>query len=437
MQRGDMVLKRLKRQMLGLLLATAPDGLHAQGTDDNMVTPSLPLEFDRGRNIGVLDRPRPEYTSQGIPLGGFTLQPKAELGVGYTTNAYQNASNQGDGYVVFAPSGVVSSHWSRHELTASGGASLYRYFTQGRRNRDGWNGALEGRFDATADVAIAASARVRKDAEPPTSAAYPTAAAESSQYLTAVGQISPTATLGRTKLQGSYSFSTTAFDPVRSFAGTVIDQANRNSHAHSGILRSEYAISPDTSLFLQGSFDRATYLHRLAPGVPNRDSKTWRALAGATFDLATLVRGAVGVGYMSHRYDTPLYRNFADFTAEARVDYFASPLTTVTLTARRIAQDATLLDLGGYINSSVALRVDHELRRNILLDAQAGYEHDAFKGTPASLDILKTSAGVRYMATRVLGFGLSVEHDQRRAHSTALISPYSETRVMLRIVIQK
>ncbi|WP_206239547.1 outer membrane beta-barrel protein [Novosphingobium terrae] len=423
--------------MLGLLLATASDGLHAQGTDDNMVTPSLPLEFDRGRNIGVLDRPRPEYTAQGVPLGGFTLQPKAELGVGYTTNAYQNSSDQGDGYVVFSPSGVVSSHWSRHELTASGGASLYRYFTQGRRNRDGWNGALEGRFDATADVAIAASARVRKDAEPPTSAAYPSAAAESSQYLTAVGQIAPTATLGRMKLQGSYSFSTTAFDPVRSFSGALIDQANRNSHAHSGILRSEYAVSPDTSLFLQGSFDRAIYLHPLAPGVPNRDSRTYRALAGATFDLATLVRGAVGVGYMSHRYDTPLYRNFADFTAEARVDYFASPLTTVTLTARRIAQDATLLDLGGYINSSVALRVDHELRRNILLDAQGAYEHDAFKGTPASLDIVKTSAGVRYMATRVLGFGLSVEHDQRRAHNTALISPYSETRVMLRVVIQK
>lgn len=432
-----MILKHWTRQMLGLLLVTAPDGLHAQGSDDNMVTPSLPLEFDRGRNIGVLDRPRPEYTSQGVPLGGFTLQPKAELGVGYTSNAYQNASNQGDGYIVFAPSAVVSSNWSRHDLTLSGGGNFYRYFTEGRRNRDGWNGALEGRFDATADVAIAASARVRKDAEPPTSAAYPTAAAQSSQYITAVAQISPTATLGRTKLQGSYSFSTTAFDPVRAFSGALIDQTNRNSRTHSGIARGEYAVSPDTSLFLQGSYDRSTYLHRLAPGVPNRDSKTFRVLAGATFDLATLVRGAVGVGYMSHRYDTPLYRNFSDLTAEARVDYFASPLTTVTLTARRIAQDATLLDLGGYINSSVALRVDHELRRNILLDAQAGYEHDAFKGTPASLDILKTSAGLRYMAMRVLGFGVSVEHDQRRAHNTVLISPYSETRVMLRVVIQR
>jgi hypothetical protein len=173
-----MILKHWTRQMLGLLLVTAPDGLHAQGSDDNMVTPSLPLEFDRGRNIGVLDRPRPEYTSQGVPVGGFTLQPKAELGVGYTSNAYQNTSDQGDGYVVFAPSAVVSSNWSRHDLTLSGGGNFYRYFTEGRRNRDGWNGALEGRFDATADVAIAASARVRKDAEPPTSAAYPTAAAQ-------------------------------------------------------------------------------------------------------------------------------------------------------------------------------------------------------------------------------------------------------------------
>jgi hypothetical protein len=139
-----MILKHWTRQMLGLLLVTAPDGLHAQGSDDNMVTPSLPLEFDRGRNIGVLDRPRPEYTSQGVPVGGFTLQPKAELGVGYTSNAYQNTSDQGDGYVVFAPSAVVSSNWSRHDLTLSGGGNFYRYFTEGRRNRDGWNGALEG-----------------------------------------------------------------------------------------------------------------------------------------------------------------------------------------------------------------------------------------------------------------------------------------------------
>lgn len=430
-------MKHWKRQALGLFLATAPGSLHAQTIDGNMVTPSLPLEFDRGRNTGVLDRPRPEYTTQGIPVGSFYFQPKIEVQSGYTSNVYQNTTDKGDGFVDFLPSAVLSSNWSRHELTLSGTGDIKRYFTEGRRNRDGWGATADGRYDIGGNVTLNASARVRKDAEPPTSAAYPTSAAQASQYVNTTVQVTPTATLGRIKLQGSYIFTNTSFDPVLTFAGTTINQSNRNSNTNSGIGRAEYAISPDTSIFVQGNYDRLDYVNQLTPGLPNRNANTYRALVGATFDLASLVRGAVGVGYMSHTYDAGIYPGFSDFTAEVRVDYFVTELTTVTLTARRIAQDATLLDLGGYLNTSVALRVDHEFRRNILADAQIAYEHDAFKGTPATLNILKSSAGLRYLANRTVGFGLSVEYDQRRAHNTNQISPYSETRVMFSVVFQK
>ena len=48
----------LTRALPIVLAATFPTAAHAQNVGDNFVTPNLPLEYDRGQNVGVLDRPR-------------------------------------------------------------------------------------------------------------------------------------------------------------------------------------------------------------------------------------------------------------------------------------------------------------------------------------------------------------------------------------------
>ena len=421
-----------------LSAAIAPTSSQAQGVGDNFVTPSLPLEYDRGQNTGVLDRPRPEYEAAGIRLGGFLLHPRIEASSGFSDNVYQALPRDSDAYFDFAPSLQLASSWSRNALGLDAGASLWRYARQTRRNANTWHVGANGRYDIGGAGAIAVSARTERNTEPATSAAYPTAAAQPSQYQATTAHLAPSYALGRVKLQGAYDFITFSFAPYSTFSGTLVDQGNRDSTTHSGTARGEYALTPDTSVFLQANYDRLTYAHPLLPGVANRDSGTWRVLGGVSFDIATKLRGSVGLGYMARRYDTPLlYHPISGLTAEMRADYFLDSLTTITLTGRRIIEDSPYVNTSGFVNSSVALRVDHELLRNLLLNLQGAYEHDAFNGVSQSVTVFRMAAGARYLMNRALGVGLQVSHDARAASGPLNLATYSETRAVVSIVFQK
>jgi len=68
-------------------------------------------------------------------------------------------------------------------------------------------------------------------------------------------------------------------------------------------------------------------------------------------------------------------------------------LTTVNLSASRSVQEPVDITASGYLSSNVGIRVDHELFRNILLSARAGYGQDLYKG--ASRTDNRANAGCR------------------------------------------
>src|SRR5215203_1932113 len=75
----------------------------------------IPWEVDRGGNVGVLDRQRPELASRGIHLGGFKLNPSLSIATGYNSNVYgQTGTKTGDFYANIVPSANLTSNWSRH-----------------------------------------------------------------------------------------------------------------------------------------------------------------------------------------------------------------------------------------------------------------------------------------------------------------------------------
>ena len=438
------------RRRLGLLAAGAAlvassPAAQAQtiiNVGDNFVQPDLPLTFDRGQNTGVLDRERPEYEAHGIPLGGFVLHPRIEGDVGYTDNVYETTAKTGAAYAELKPSVQITSNWPRNELGLDGGVDVIRFASQTRRNQFNWHVNGDGRYEFGQGFSVSAQAGTSHNTEPATSAAYPTAAAQASQYQATTVQIAPAYVFGRVKLQAAYDFTAYSFDPYVTFAGTTVDQSNRDSTTNGGSGRAEYALSPATSVFVQGGYDHTSYSHLLLPGVPNRDSIDYRVLGGLSFDVAKLVRGAFAVGYMQRDYtDTALYGSIGGLSAEGRIDWFVDTLTTFTLSGRRVIEDAPFVNgtsyVSGFVNSSIALRADHEILRNLLIDAQVAYEHDAFKGVNETVDIVRLSGGARYLLSRSVGLGLTLSHDARATSGALNLATYTETRAMFSLVLQK
>src|SRR5947207_5799867 len=92
------------RQLLGAtaVLTSAcalPTAAAAQSDGSVLVDTAIPDNFDRDRNVSVLERPHPDYDPLDIRLGGFIFAPHVEMGAGATNNVYLRGVNRvGDGY---------------------------------------------------------------------------------------------------------------------------------------------------------------------------------------------------------------------------------------------------------------------------------------------------------------------------------------------------
>lgn len=424
--------------LAGLWTGLGTSGAAAQSVDENLITPNLPLEFDRGRNIGVLQRERPEYQAIGVPLSSFTLYPKVEAGVGFSDNAYQIAGGSAsDGFVVLSPSVTASSNWAVNQLTLDASYRAKRYFSESPRDENNYTVGANGRLDITRSWTLDTQLRTARSTEPRASAASPQDAAEAVQYQQTSGGIGTTFSGARIRGQLTANFDKLTFDDVRTFAGGILDQGNRDQTVLRTTGRGEFAISPDTSLFAQVGYTDTRYDQPLLPGVANRDSNEVNVLGGATFDLSALVRGAVGIGYVDRRYDAPIYKDLSGFATEAKVEYFPSQLTTLGVTVRRTVQDSYYFNSSGYFATSAAFRVDHELLRNLLLNAQVAYEVDDFKDNAGNIKIFRVSGGGRYLLTREFGFGFVIGRDKRSGSGAVETNTFSETRALISVIVQR
>ncbi len=61
------------------------------------------------------------------------------------------------------------------------------------------------------------------------------------------------------------------------------------------------------------------------------------------------------------------------------MDWFPTQLTTVNLSGSRSIEEATAINASGYIATTGAMRIDHELLRNVLLSANGSYEQDGYQ----------------------------------------------------------
>ncbi len=407
---------RFNRLVVSLLTTCAVSYSVTAMAQDSSVIISRPLEldYDRGRNETVLERYRPEYAQIGVRSGGMTVYPQIQAGIGYTDNVYRSETNeQSDGFVSVNPSIRAQSNWSRHELQISAGGRFDRYFDASARNESGYYVRGLGRVDASETLSFVAEGQVGKTYESPFSSGTDAALVGISNYDYNQQGVRAIATFSRNKFTLGYSRSEYDFNPIELGNNTFISQADRDRVVHSVAGQVENALSPDTALFAQLSYARTNYERSLLNGLENRDSDGYRALVGVNMDLSALLRGAIGVGYTWRQYDSPVYGNVDGFSAEAKLEYFMSQLTTLTFGARRLLEDSNFDAIGAYFDNRVSFRVDHELLYNLLLDGSVSYARQNYIGSTRRNDIAQGSAGARYLISPRWEAGLRGQYSYR------------------------
>lgn len=407
-----------------LLIASVPHVVSAQDLGSN---------FKRDKNVTVRDRPRPDYEALGIKAGGFTVYPRVTGSVEYNDNIYANdVLVESDTIWRVKPEVAARSNWSRHALNAFASATINRYTDFETENTEEYTLGVNGRLDIVRGSNITGSAQYQKLTEPRTSPQSPVSSAKPIEYELLTGKLTAVKEFNRVRLTGRLSDYDYNYDDGATFLGAPVDQdfRDRNEFYFGG--KAEYAVSPDTALSLSILANNKDY--DLA--TSGRDSDGYVATVGANFELTDVARGDIAVGYMKQSYDNPLYDKIDGFSAEGKIEWFPTALTTVTATGGRTIEESVAGGAPGYISNNIGVNVDHELLRNVLLSANASYGKDNYE--KIDRDDKRTGAGasVAYLLNRRVGLFLTYTYLKQDSSGADNGTSFTDNKLAASVALQ-
>lgn len=371
------------------------------------------------RNVGVQERARPAYDAAGVRAGSFMIYPQASYTGTYNDNIYAAPNNEVDDYVSTLKAGVdVNSTWSRHALNLTGTIAKSLYADNSDENRLDWNVGGNGRVDVTRNTNFAAGIDYSQNHEDRGSPNSPAAASEPIQYKLFSTEAKFHQGFNRLYAELGGKYSNYDYKDGTTVGGANLDQDFRDRDEWNESLRLGYMVSPDTSLFVEGSLNQRNYDQAPPVVAVNRDSNGYAIVGGAQFRLTNLAQGEIFAGYQEQDYDA--LSDISGLNYGASVQWFVTPLTTVTFNAASNIEETIATAASGYTSNSASAVIDHELFRNVILSGNVGYTNDDFEGIARTDDTINAGLGVKYLVNRNADIRVGYDYTDRNSDATGL-----------------
>jgi hypothetical protein len=369
--------------------------------------PSGPIGYSAAASVvsrGVADRSRPEYDAQGIRSGSMILYPSLMSSLLYDDNVYArnrlDPKKQGDLTYRVAPGLFLKSDWNRHSFAAYGTAEFVGYQKNENLNHINGVAGFDSVIDIQRDKKWAFGGKYERQNE-----AFGVGESVGNFDKPVImdrlfGYTSYTQTFNRVRLGLLGTVKDEQFtDTVAS--GVKVDQSYRDNTQYAGAVRAGYETGPGTVLFAEAGADRKQFKTSIFT------SNGYRGIVGVETDFSKLVKGEVYAGYAHRNYENTTLGELGYFSYGGNLSWYATQLLTVSLLAGRDVNETLNAGLPGtYINSSVGMRIDYELLRNLILTARGGYEYHSYNNTNRHEELVRTGLGATYLVSRYFTVGL-------------------------------
>jgi len=406
---------------------------HAQ---EVTAAPVKGTDFDRTRTVPILSRIPPGYEKNPIRIGSFVASPRIEVDLSVIDNAYARPSDkQSNVGALIAPSVNIISDWSRHQLGLTADATILRSFTISSENYTAYTVRASGRYDISQALFVYGSVTRRRLAELRTDpgAITNTVAPVISNVTEGTGRV--TWSPGRLRLLAETKYTDIRFDDFK-FASGVQPAIGLNRTLWSVTGRADYAITPDLALVGVARRTHQKFLDVAAVPQLDRTGNKTELQAGASFELPDLIRGEVTLGYIDVSYNSPLFQKISGFGGRASVEYFASRLTSFRLNAARTVEESGNPQFPQYVRSSVNLSVDHELYRDFVISAAAGYMHNRYYNPDRTQNRPTATLSARWMINSRMSLAGRYDYVHVDTKPSGLGNNFSVNSVVLGLTLQ-
>lgn len=380
---------------------------------------------DVERGVGVKERTNRDYSPVGIRAGSFMIHPFFESQNEYKDNIYYQQNNTRDDFIFHLQPGVnARSNWNRHALEANVSTDMQIYASHSHEDKQIYAFDLNGRLDvlkhsfATAKFYYTNDYQYRGSPDTPFNALKPV------QYDTTGGVAGYEHKISRIRFnvlndtqQLNFKNSTTSDGTLD---GILIDNGWRNRQKNTSTGRIGYEIMPGYEAFVRGGYNFINYDQQFDKYGLQRSSRGYEVVAGIALDFTGKLIGDAYIGYRKQKYDDIQLKTISGITGGMALKWMPTGLTTVSARVDRDINETTQGFSSGYFSTSSTVSVDHELLRNVLLNANVGYIfNDYIGGAERQEDIYQVGLSAKYLLNR--NFFLISGYNYR-TRSTANIS---------------
>ena len=367
---------------------------------------------DPDPNVTVQDRPREDYDPLGIRAGSFFVFPSITLSGTYDSNVFATSNNEdSDVGAILTPQVDVNSNWSRHALNFSAGASGAAWAQYSENDYIDAFAATDGRLDVTRNDFVTGQLRFDRLHEERSD--------PDDQGTTTVGDSNDRGNLTRyyraladTQYRHNFNrfFTVLGGGVQRLFYDDIGDreESRRDRWEYGARARVGYQVSPRIGTFVQGNYSYREYDDdQLIDGeFAKRNSHGVAGSVGTSVDITSILFGEMALTYAYRNYTDNAFNDSSGPGLNGNLTWNVTPLTSVLFNASSEILETTVIYEGdaaeANFQNSLGVEVQHELLRNVLLNATADYTRDDFQGTSRTDNVFGVGAGVSYLLNRNL-----------------------------------
>jgi len=396
---------------------------------DTLFPPGVP-GYGTEPGVTVASRLRPETQPEGVRNGAFILRPAWEQSIGYDSNVLGGPTPLGSWVVGTRPSLLVTSDWSRNALGAYVAADNRSDLNLPAQSRTNWTASLGGSIDIGRDRLTLAAAHIASHQDRTDLDALPTDSPVPFQVNDV--RAAYTWSSGRWTVTPNLEFASWNFSNT-SIMGVPASQAYRDRNVLQGGTTVSYELSPQRNLVFVTRAIGQNYLHP-SPGQPSLNSTGYQALGGIDYDNDAVWRYRLLLGAEHRNFAAAAYPARSAPIVEGEITWMPSGMTTVTATVTRSMEDAAQEGVSGFIYTNAKLTLDHELRRDLLLQASAVLQRANFLQGGGQQTSASFGVGATWLMNRRVQLSAIYDLTAQRGSGTAtlpLAGDYTRSLVLL------
>ena len=330
------------------------------------------------RGVRVTDRPRPETDATGI--GGFKLFPRISVTESYDDNIFAEENNEeGDFITTVRPELAYQSDWNNHSLSTKAFGQVERYADNPGEDNESYGVSADGRLDVSRDSAARANAGYKRLNEGRGSPDSNFESVEPTKFDVVDMGASYKHQFNRVSAGVGAAFQTYDFKNGVTPLGADVNNNDRDRSSVEGNARLGYEVQDGYEAFVNGEYKTISYESDVDDNGFDRDSDGYRLTTGVSADIGGLVFGDVFAGYQSREYDDNVLEDVSGAVYGLKGYWNVTELATITAGIDKVIGETTQDNFSGTDDFNTNAKIDYEVMRNLLLNANVGLQNREFK----------------------------------------------------------